>query len=139
MGEPVATGPQAAESLNRLEVIADTFLSMNAPIQAALPLWLAQRGPFQLQVLDRMRSNLALLDARLRGTSTQRLSLQGGWTTVLHVPRSLHGQSFAEVAIAHNVLVQPGSFYGLPEGRAVLSLLTPPELWGRGLAQLPLD
>ncbi len=132
------TGPEALvqKALARLEVIADTFLSMSAPIQLALPAWLAQRGGLQSQIRDRLAANLTTLDARLRGTSTQRLALQGGWTAVLRVPRT---GDFAAAALDRGVLVQPGAFYGLPEGRAVISLLTPPDAWARGLALLPLD
>jgi len=35
-------------------------------------------------------------------------------------------------------VVQPGSFYGLPEGRVVVSLLTPVAVWERGLELLPV-
>ena len=133
-----ATGPAplVRSALARLEVIADTFLSMSAPIQAALPAWLAQRNELQVQVRERIATNLATLDARLRGSSTQRLAMQGGWTAVLRVPRT---GDFAAAALERGVLVQPGEFYGLPDGRAVISLLTPSDLWSRGLALLPLD
>ena len=137
----VSSGPTdlLQQALARLEIIVDTFLSMNAPIQHALPTWLAQRHPLQQQILIRMRDNLATLDERLRGTSAHRLSMQGGWTTILRVPRTVDGIPFAHAALARNVLVQPGDFYGLPPGRAVLSLLTPPDIWHRGLAALPID
>ena len=36
----VAAGPEADAAMDRLEIIADTFLSMNAPVQWALPTWL---------------------------------------------------------------------------------------------------
>ncbi len=136
-----ACGPQSlvGEAMQRMEIIADTFLSMNAPVQFALPTWLAMRHTFQQQVRDRMASNLALLDARLRSTSAQRLALQGGWTAVLRVPRSVDGKQFSEAALDRGVLVQPGEFYGLDEGRAVISLLTPPEIWTTGLKLLPID
>ena len=136
----VGSGPATLlhEALTRLEVIADTFLSMNAPVQHALPTWLRQRGDIQQQIRARMRENLASLDQRLRGTSSHRLSLQGGWTAILRVPRTVDGMPFVEVALARDVLVQPGDFYGLPEGRAVLSLLAPVEDWRRGLEALPL-
>ena len=54
----VVDGPETrkAEALARLEVIADTYLSMNAPIQLALPALLAQRHAFQKQVLARVSS-----------------------------------------------------------------------------------
>jgi DNA-binding transcriptional MocR family regulator len=137
----VTLGPEAIrnKALARLEVIADTFLSMNAPIQHALPVWLSQRHEIQHQILTRMRENLFVLDARLSNTKAQRLAVQGGWTVVLRVPRDVEGTPFAEAALSRGVIIQPGDFYGLPEGRAVLSLLTPPDVWQQGLAALPID
>jgi alanine-synthesizing transaminase len=135
-----ACGPSSLvhRAIERLEVIADTYLSMNAPVQHALPTWLANRHPLQQQILHRMTTNLASLDARLRGTSAQRLAMQGGWTAILRVPRTIDGKEFAEAALDRGVLIQPGKFYGLPEGRAVLSLLTPSEVWISGLKLLPI-
>jgi aspartate/methionine/tyrosine aminotransferase len=131
--------PLVGAAMQRIEIIADTFLSMNAPVQHALPDWLAARHPLQQQIRERMSANLARLDERLRGTSVQRFAMQGGWTAVLRVPRTVDGKEFAEAALARGVLVQPGEFYGLDEGRAVLSLLTPPEIWAAGLRLLPID
>ena len=137
----VTRGPQALvrEAMARLEMVADTFLSLNAPVQHAVPRWLRERHGIQEQIRERVRGNVALLDARLRGTAAQRLALEGGWTAVLRVPRTVDGVAFAEAALAHDVIVQPGEFYGLPAGRAVVSLLTPPEMWRAGLELLPID
>jgi aspartate/methionine/tyrosine aminotransferase len=136
----VTSGPVTLcdEALGRIEVIADTFLSVNAPVQFALPAWLAQRHHVQRQIVARMTQNLSTLDAALSNSSSERLSMQGGWTTVLRVPRTVDGVLFAHAALELGVILQPGNFYGLPEGRIVLSLLTPPDAWGRGLALLPL-
>jgi alanine-synthesizing transaminase len=136
-----ARGPEEAlrDALARLEIVADTFLSVNAPTQAALPSWLSGRRELQRQIHERVRRNLAALDVRLRGTHADRLALEGGWTAVLRVPREVEGQPFAEAALDRGVLVQPGEFYGLPEGRAVVSLLTLPEVWDSGLRLLPID
>ncbi|HEX4156710.1 MAG TPA: pyridoxal phosphate-dependent aminotransferase [Acidobacteriaceae bacterium] len=141
---PAASGPNPLlqQALARLEVIADTFLSVNAPTQAALPHWLAHRSTIQNQIRERVVRNLAALDRRLhnsRSSTAQRLALEAGWTAVLRVPRTIEGQPFAEAALDHGVLLQPGEFYGLPEGRAVLSLLTPPESFDAGLKHLPID
>jgi alanine-synthesizing transaminase len=136
-----AKGPDTivAEAMARIEVIADTFLSMNAPMQRALPHWLAERRDLQQQIRARMQANLATLDARLPRTQVNRLSMQGGWTAVLRVPRTVQGRPFAEAALRQGVIVQPGEFYGLPEGRVVLSLLTPSPIWQSGLERLPID
>ncbi|HTV07935.1 MAG TPA: pyridoxal phosphate-dependent aminotransferase [Candidatus Aquilonibacter sp.] len=136
-----ARGPNDAlrDAMARLEVVADTFLSVNAPTQAALPAWLSGRDGLQQQIRARVRRNLAALDARLRGSQANRLVLEGGWTAVLRVPREIEGRPFAEAALDRGVLVQPGEFYGLPEGRAVVSLLSVPQVWDRGLKLLPID
>jgi alanine-synthesizing transaminase len=134
----VVRGPEAVveRAMQRIEVIADTFLSMNAPIQRALPEWLAGRVGIQAQIRNRLKANLEMLDELLMGTSIGRLEMQGGWTVVLRVPRTLGGEAFERVALENGVLVQPGVFYGLPEGRAVLSLLTPTAVWERGVKRL---
>jgi aspartate/methionine/tyrosine aminotransferase len=136
-----ASGPKelVMTAMARLEVIADTFLSMNAPMQQALPHWLATRSAIQAQIRERMRLNLVALEERLHGSSAQMLAMQGGWTAVLRVPREIGGKRFPFAALERGVIVQPGEFYGLPEGRAVLSLLTPPQIWREGLAKLPVD
>jgi DNA-binding transcriptional MocR family regulator len=134
-----ACGPSSlvGEAMQRIEIIADTFLSMNAPVQHALPTWLATRHALQQQIRERMRANLELLDRRLDKTSIQRLALQGGWTAVLRVPRTVGGREFVAAALDRGVLVQPGEFYGLGEARVVVSLLTPPAIWASGLSLLP--
>ena len=66
----VATsGPASAvaAAMERLEVIADTYLSMNAPIQLAAAVLLAQRKNFQPLLLDRLRVNLSELDRNCKG------------------------------------------------------------------------
>jgi alanine-synthesizing transaminase len=110
---------------------------MNAPVQHALPAWLATRHALQQQIRERMQSNLAMLDSQLQGTSIQRLALQAGWTAVLRVPRTVGGREFVAAALDCGVLVQPGDFYGLGDARAVVSLLTPPDIWAAGLSLLP--
>jgi alanine-synthesizing transaminase len=135
----VASGPSRVvhEAMQRIEIIADTFLSMNAPVQHALAAWLAMRRPLQQQIRGRMRANLAVLDSHLQGTSIQRLAIQAGWTAVLRVPRTIEGREFVHAALDRGVLVQPGDFYGLGDARAVVSLLTPPDIWAAGLLLLP--
>ncbi len=136
----VACGPQddADEAMRRLEIIGDTFLSMNAPVQFALRSWLEARAKTQAAIRERLRRNLQVLDRRLQGSLGHRFTLEGGWTVVLRVPRFVDGQTFAYAALERGVLVQPGPLYGLPEGRCVVSLLSEPEEWVRGLALLPL-
>jgi alanine-synthesizing transaminase len=136
-----ACGPEPLvhRAMQRLEIIADTFLSMNAPIQHALPTWLAARDAIQQQIRSRARTNLAALDTHLNGASIQRLALQAGWTAILRIPRTINDREFVPAALERGVLVQPGDFYGLGEARVVVSLLTPPAIWEAGLKLLPVE
>jgi len=127
------------EALARLEVIADTYLSMNAPIQWATPVLLGQRRSIQKQMLDRVLGNVAELDRQLAAQkSCQRLSVEGGWYAVLRVPVT---QSDEDLAIAllrqESVLVHPGHFYDFPsDGFLVLSLITGKEEFAEGVDRI---
>ena len=127
----VATsGPdaEAATALARLEIIADTFLSMNAPIQWATPGLLAQRASLQRQLHDRVLANLVELDRQLAQQKTcQRLSVEGGWYAILRAPVTKSDEDLAiELLRQESVLVHPGHFYDFPrDGYLVLSLITP--------------
>ena len=136
----ITMGPAelVAEAMRRLEIVADTFLSMSAPVQIALGAWLRNRGTTQSAIRQRLRENLAVLDRRLAGSAGDRFSVEGGWTSVLRVPRHVRGEEFAFAAMQAGVFVQPGEFYGLPSGRCVLSLITEPCKWREGLTRLPI-
>jgi alanine-synthesizing transaminase len=121
-----ATGPERAQALDRLEVIADTFLSMNAPVQWALPAWLAGRAEIQEQIRRRVNANLTELDRQLATTpSLQRLAVEGGWYAVLRVPALEPDEQTVLALLERGVWVHPGYFFGLPEsGWLVVSLLS---------------
>jgi len=70
---------QKREALARLELIADTYLSLNGPVQHALPVLLAQRHLFQKQLLTRVRQNLAKLDRQL----AQQAAHSSPWSAAL--------------------------------------------------------
>jgi len=138
LGWIAAGGPGAIvrEAMARLEVIADTYLSLNAPLQCALPALLAQRGAMQAQIMARVAANLATLDEQLaRQKPVSRFEVEGGWYAVLRVPAL---QSDEELAIRllekRGVLVHPGHFYDFADqGHLVLSLLTPAEEFREGM------
>jgi alanine-synthesizing transaminase len=124
------------EAKQRLEVISDTFLSLSAPIQCALPAWLSQRAILQGQIRQRLKGNLASLDAILRRQKlVTRLAVEAGWYAVLRVPGL---QSEEEMALAllleRGVVVHPGGFFGFSgQGWLVLSLLAPLEEFREGV------
>ena len=126
---------QASAAMARLEVIADTYLSMNAPIQWAVPRLLERRTDIQQQLMQRVRANLSELDRQLVGQpSCQRLSVEGGWYAVLRVPVTRSDEELAiELVREHSVLVHPGHFYDFPgDGYLVLSLISPEQEFAEG-------
>jgi aspartate/methionine/tyrosine aminotransferase len=138
----VATsGPQeqASEAVARLEVIADTYLSMNAPIQLAAPALLGQRKTIQPLLLDRLRANLEEMDRQLlKQKACQRLSVEGGWNAVLRVPATQPDEDLAiDLLRKAGVLVHPGHFYDFAgEGYLVVSLITPPKEFREGMGRV---
>jgi aspartate/methionine/tyrosine aminotransferase len=136
----VTSGPASIvdAAMGRLEVIADTYLSMNAPVQWAVPVLLDQRKSIQQQLLERVKGNLAELDRQLAEQKTcQRLNVDGGWYAVLRVPITRSDEELAiELVQEKRVLVHPGHFYDFPsDGYLVLSLITPQEEFGEGIGR----
>jgi alanine-synthesizing transaminase len=136
-----ASGPaaevEAAQS--RLEVIADTYLSMNAPIQWATAVLLDQRKEIQRQLRDRVQANLIGLDRQLAAQKTcQRLSVEGGWYAILRVPVTRTDEDLAiDLLRSKSVLVHPGHFYDFPsEGYLILSLIGSEKDFGEGIKRL---
>lgn len=138
----VATsGPeeQKSEALARLEVIADTYLSMNAPLQLATPALLDQRKGIQPLLLDRVRNNVRELDRQLTHQKTcERLRVDGGWYVVLRVPALQSDEDLAiDLLRKVAVLVHPGHFYDFPkDGYLVLSLITPGDAFREGIKRI---
>ncbi len=137
----VASGPKAQwkDAMARLEVIADTYLSMNAPIQWAVPILLEQRKSIQKQLLDRVLANLTELDRQLATRkSCQRLGVEGGWYAVLRVPVTGSDEDLTiELLRSKSVLVHPGHFYDFPgEGHLVLSLIGPQGEFAEGIRRV---
>jgi alanine-synthesizing transaminase len=135
------SGPEAMrrEALARLEMIADTYLSLNAPIQMAAPLFLQQRSSFQPQVMARVRRNLSELDSQLASKKQLgRLKVEAGWYAVLRIPATRPDEELAiELLEQHDVYLHPGHFYDFPgEGYLVVSLITPEQDFSEGLRRL---
>jgi len=129
----------AREALARLEVIADTYLSVSTPVQLALPEFLARHDGIQRQVRERVATNLAELDQQLAPQKlVQRLAIEGGWYAVLRVPATGSDEELAiELLEQHSVIVHPGHFYDFPsEGYFVVSLITPVEVFAEGMKRV---
>ena len=140
VGWMAALGPATVreEALGRLEMIADTYLSVNTPAQLALPHWLGERAGIQGQIRDRLQANLAVLrGAVLRGSGLEVLRLDGGWSAVLRLSAVGSDAGVAERLLEKGVLVHPGSFYGMAErNRVVVSLLGATEEMRMGVGKI---
>jgi len=135
-----SSGPAAikAEALARLEVIADTYLSMSAPVQLAVQVMLADRQNIQTQLVSRIKSNLGALDEQLASQHLcQRLAIEGGWYAVLRVPILGTDEVLAiDLLRTTGVLLQPGHFYNFPgEGHLIASLITPGAEFAEGIGR----
>jgi hypothetical protein len=137
----VVSGPAElrSQALARLEVVADTYLSVSAPVALATPAWLAQRGAIQTQILERVRANLCQLDSMLApGLPLSRLKVEGGWYAILRVPSTRSDEDWAaELLTQAGVSLHPGHFYDFPsKGFLVLSLLPAPEVFSDALGKV---
>jgi alanine-synthesizing transaminase len=129
----------ADEALARLEVLGDTFLSVNTPIQRALPRILEIGTSVQEEILHRVRANRARLLSASRGESAwEALASEGGWYAVLRVPRLLTDEDLALVLLDRDrVFVHPGTFFDFAsDGHLVVSLLPREELFREGISRI---
>jgi aspartate/methionine/tyrosine aminotransferase len=133
-GEP----GKVAQALERLELIADTFLSVATPIQLALPAILESRAPVLEALRARLRENLATVRTELAGSALSVLPVEGGFSVVLRLPAVCSDEEWAlHVLEQEHVLVQPGYFYDFGAGPfAVLSLLPQPDRMREGTRRL---
>jgi alanine-synthesizing transaminase len=133
-------GPAAErdEALARLELVADTFLSVGTPVQQALPALLAHAPRFQAALLERVRENRRrLVAARPSGALWDVVPAHGGWSAVLRIPREPGEEATCLALLEAGVVVQPGYFYDFEGGAfLVLSLLPPPDVFEAALAPL---
>lgn len=132
------SGPaeERREALERLEIVADTYLSVSTPVQVAAPEILARVEELQAPIRERTRLNLFALRARLDGSSpASLLEPQGGWSAVVRVPATISEEErVAALLEKRNVQVHPGYFFDFPhEAYLVLSLLSKPAVFEEGL------
>jgi len=137
----IASGPSELkmQALERLEVIADTYLSPNAPVQLATPMFLEQRHGFRKQLMMRVRENLTELDRQLAvQKACSRLEVEGGWYAVVRVPATRSDEELAiELLTGEDVYVHPGHFFDFAtEGYLVVSLIAREEEFAVGIGRV---
>jgi alanine-synthesizing transaminase len=127
-------GPARAEALRGLEWIADLFLTVGGPVQAALPELLEARHAFQARVRARVAENLALLRA---APGVALLPAEGGWVALLALPGGADDEEVALELMRRDVAAHPGYFYDLESPAAlVVSVIVPPDVTAAALARI---
>lgn len=136
----IVTGPEdeRREAVARLEIIADTYLSAGTPVQNAAVSWLAHADTMTGEIRQRIRQNLQTLKSQAAGREVRLLAPQGGWSAVLALPGAYNDEDWAmALAEKSGVIVHPGYLYDFEESAyAVVSLLTPPEIFTEGLERI---
>ncbi|MEX2260695.1 MAG: pyridoxal phosphate-dependent aminotransferase [Bryobacteraceae bacterium] len=141
LGWMVVAGPQPLrpQALERLELIADTYLSVGTPVQHAAPALLEAGAAVREGICKRVRQNRDVLQESLAKESALRLlDVEGGWYGVLQAPRTRSEEEWTlELLERDSVLVQPGYFYDFTsEAYLILSFLTPPDVFGEGVRRI---
>jgi alanine-synthesizing transaminase len=138
LGWIVVSGPRGAsdEASQRLEILSDTYLSVNTPVQVALSEMLKAGESVRANILARIRDNFACLRKALPSQSpVSVLNSEGGWSAIIRVPTIRSDEEWAlELLQKEGLYVHPGYFYDFEtEGHLVVSLLTPRETFHRGV------
>jgi aspartate/methionine/tyrosine aminotransferase len=136
----VVSGPESLrnEAMEKLEWIADTYLSVGTPVQCAARR-LLEAGEFvQQQIRQRTAGNLAVARNVLAGSAANILSVEGGWYITVRVPRIRSEEEWAlGLLTSEDVLVQPGFFFDFEtEPFLVVSLLASPDVLAEGMARM---
>jgi alanine-synthesizing transaminase len=141
LGWIAVSGPDDAVegALARLEMEADTYLSVGTPVQLAAPRILERLPELRDPILRRVTANLEALRGMVKSVeSVTLLAPEGGWSAVLRIPATLSEEERLLGLLAEdNVLVHPGYFFDFPsEAVLVLSLLVSPDVFGEGLHRI---
>jgi alanine-synthesizing transaminase len=127
------------DARSRLELIADTYLSVATPTQLALPRLLQLAAAVRHAIHARLMRNLtALRHALSHDSAVSLLHVEGGFYATLRLPSVMSEEAWVlELLERDSVYVQPGFFFDFrSEAYVVLSLLTPELVFDRGVALL---
>jgi alanine-synthesizing transaminase len=127
------------ELLGRYEIIADTYLSVSTPIQAAAAQLIESGAAIRAQILARIKRNLESLRTHAAAfPSIGVLPAEGGWSAVMQVPSLASEETLVlDLVEKDDVLVHPGYFFDFPrEAFIVISLLVEPASFDRGILRV---
>jgi len=119
-------GP-AIEISEHLAFLADQYLSVSAPTALAAPQLIALAPELQRRAIDRVKTNLDILDKLLSGhPHIGRMPVHGGWSVLIQRPDTEDDEACVERLLSdHRVLVHPGHFYDIPKNGFLVASLLP--------------
>jgi alanine-synthesizing transaminase len=137
----VVSGPDdlVASALERLEVVADSYLSVSTPVQVATPALLEAGLGIRAAIHARIGQNLETLRQVVRCAPALTLhEPDGGWSVVVRVPAILSEEQWVlHLVEAYGVLVHPGFFFDFDTGvHLVISLLPLPDVFETGVLRI---
>jgi hypothetical protein len=141
LGWMAVEGPESLvrDALARLELIADTYLSVATPVQVAASALIDSGRLIREQILRRVRNNHdALVAAASSRAAIDVLQADAGWSAVIRVPSTRSEEDFVVDLIERDdVIVHPGFFFDFPhEAFVVVSLLAEPAMFAEGIRRL---
>ena len=146
LGWIVISGPESlsAEAAGRLEILSDTYLSVNTPVQTALPEIMADCRIVRQGIHERIKSNYIFIRGLLSGSTADTnypcsvLEAEGGWYAIIRTPRTQTAEAWAmELLSGCNLYVYPGHFFDFEDdGFLVASLLTEEETFRSSVRQI---
>jgi alanine-synthesizing transaminase len=141
LGWIAVSGPETvvADALDRLEIIADTFLSVSTPVQLAAPTLLREGRAVREAIRARVRHNLeTLVREAARWPAITVREPEGGWTAVIDVPAFESEDALAmRILDEAGAIVHPGYFFDFSrEAKLVVSLLPEPAVFSTAIARV---
>jgi alanine-synthesizing transaminase len=137
----VVTGPKTVrdQALQRLEVLADSFLSANTPVQNALPHWFEKQAEIQKEILNRLQSNYEFLNRTFAKSAIRVLDTEGAWNAIVQLPSDWSDEEWAlRLLREQSVLVHPGYLFDFTDEGSflILSLLVPEKTFQEGINKI---
>jgi len=122
----------------RLELIADTYLSVGAPVQRALPRLFTIGAEIGREIHERTKRNLQRLHEILHDSPAHALRCEGGWSAIIRLPATQPEESWTLHLLEQcGILVQPGYFFDMTsEPYIVVSLITPPDEFEQAILRI---
>jgi len=137
----VVNGPDELvhAAMERLEIITDTYLSVNTPVQNALSEWFRHKKVIQDSIRVRLQKNLNFLKMQAASAlGCELLAADGGWYAVVRIPSCQSEEAWVLQFLKNDhVLVHPGYFFDFEsEAFIVISLLPDEDTFAQGVRRL---